>query len=113
MAVLSSKIGNTRFFTNTGVPTTVALPISSGTAVEIDCTGDLVVAVDILVGAAALYTLALTAAAAVTNFAGTAWGKIPKGTASISVSKSPYKIYIKSEGAALAEGLTYSLSEAD
>jgi len=116
MGVSTSKAGGTTYFTRTLPPVTADLPISSGTALEIDCTGDLIVAVSVSVDVASYWTLADTAALAATNFAGSAYGKLPGNSeikAEISVSKNSEKLYIISQGAASVGGVDYALSALD
>lgn len=95
-----------------GVPHTVALPAVGGTATEIDCTADQIVAVALTFQAAIHWTFAADAATAVTQFAAAQYEDTRgSGRVQIDVSNETRKLYVRAAGAAVALGLSWTLIE--
>jgi len=91
------------------------LPVSSGTALEIDGTGNMTMQIFVYVAANFYWTIAATAAAAVIRIAAdTTRCRWPAGFYQLPVSGDDMnKLYIISVGAAVTDGISYTLVEAD
>ena len=113
MGVKASKIGGTKFFTKTSTPVTTTLPASGGTPLEVDCTGDTVLAINFVTDSDFKWTIAETSALAIANFAASAYFELDSGGPyELTVSKNSEKIYFEAQGAG-AGSISYVLSEAD
>lgn len=95
------------------LPKTVSLPISSGDPYEIDTTGELTSQVFIRVEAASVVTWADDLATAKTQIAaGSYLNMSASGELTLEIAGThTEKVYVQSQGAAVANGLTYALSE--
>lgn len=85
---------------------TTDLPSSAGPPLEIDCSGKSVV--KLYVYTDFYWTMAADLATGTTRLgSNTTRSKLPTGTLEITVHDTTNKVYIKSQGSALVEGVTY------
>lgn len=94
-------------------PVTVDLPISSGTAVKIDLTGEMTATANVYIAADFYWTIATSDATAATRIASDATrGKLPAGFYNFEVSAvHDDNLYILSQGSAVTDGISYNYSD--
>ena len=112
-----SKIASSRatFGRMTKTQKTIDLPISTGTAAEIDLSGTLYAQVYIRVAGDFYWTIADTAAEAATRL-GSLDTKCREETGHLQipcVANVTEKLYLISTGAAISEGISYAYVESD
>lgn len=93
---------------------TIDLPVSSGTAAEIDVTGEMNAQITVYVAAEFYWSLADDATAAATRIASDATRMyLPSGLYSFPLIGVTQKLYIRAKGSAVTDGISYCITEAD